>query len=61
MFSTFEIVLFAFVAFIFVYAVVDRICRCVEHRHISDSIGKNPACAEMIKKSIEEDLDKYIL
>lgn len=51
MFSTFEIVLFAFVAFIFVYAVVDRICRCVEHR---DEYRE-------VTKAKEENVDKYIL
>ena len=51
MFSTFEIVLFSFIAFIFVYGIVDRICRCIEHRHEHRHANKTN----------NENVDDYIL
>ena len=44
MFSTFEIMLFAVIGFICVYAIIDRICKCIEQKYI----------AKAFEKSIEE-------
>lgn len=49
MFSVFEILLLAFIAFVFVFAIIDRICKCIEKRNAFAAI------ANMLdKKSLEE-------
>ena len=42
---TFELVLFILLIWLLVYALIDRICRCIEQGHISSSYN-----AEIIKK-----------
>ena len=37
---TFDIVLYTLLIWFLVYMLVDRICRCVEHGHISSSYNK---------------------
>lgn len=34
---TFELVLFIFFIWLLAYAIIDRICRCIEHGHLSSS------------------------
>lgn len=52
----FEIIIYAFVGFIFIYAIVDRVCKCIEHKHLSEAVKKNDA-----KDSKEVNTDNYIL
>lgn len=52
----FEIVIYAFVGFIFVYAIIDRVCKCVEHKHASEV-----AKLEQNKANENTEVDKYIL
>ena len=39
MYSLFEIGLFIFLIFVFVYIIIDRICKCIEHKHIAESFN----------------------
>lgn len=52
----FEIIIYAFVGFIFIYAIVDRVCKCIEHKHMSEAVKNN--CAKECK---EANIDNYIL
>ena len=47
---TFELVLFILLIWLLAYALIDRICRCIEHRHISSSYN-----AEIIAKAIKNE------
>ena len=47
---TFELVLFIFFIWLLVYALIDRICRCIEQGHISSSYN-----AEIIAKAIKNE------
>lgn len=47
---TFELVLFVLFIWLLVYALIDRICRCIEHGHISSSYN-----AEIIAKAIKNE------
>ena len=38
--SVFNIILFVVVGFICIYAIIDRICKCVEHNHVAKSFEK---------------------
>ena len=49
---TFELVLFIFFIWSLIYALIDRICRCIEQGHISSSYN-----AEIIAKSIKNEED----
>ena len=40
MFSSFEIIMFIASGFIVVYALTDRICRCIEHKATGKSFDK---------------------
>lgn len=52
----FEIITYAFVGFIFTYAIVDRICKCIEHNHLSEDVKKNTE-----ENAKEINTDNYIL
>lgn len=45
---TFELVLFIFFIWSLIYALIDRICRCIEQGHISSSYN-----AEIIAKAVK--------
>lgn len=47
---TFELVLFILLIWLLVYALIDRICRCIEQGHISSSYN-----AEIIAKAIKNE------
>ena len=47
---TFELVLFILLIWLLVYALIDRICRCIEQGHISSSYK-----AEIIEKAIKNE------
>ena len=47
---TFELVLFILLIWLLVYVLIDRICRCIEHGHISSSYN-----AEIIAKAIKNE------
>lgn len=47
---TFELVLFILLIWLLAYALIDRICRCIEHGHISSSYN-----AEIIAKAIKNE------
>ena len=47
---TFELVLFIFFIWLLIYALIDRICRCIEQGHISSSYN-----AEIIAKAIKNE------
>ena len=47
---TFELVLFILLIWLLVYALIDRICRCIEQGHISNSYN-----AEIIAKAIKNE------
>lgn len=47
---TFELILFVLFIWLLVYALIDRICRCIEHGHISSSYN-----AEIIAKAIKNE------
>ena len=47
---TFELVLFILLIWLLVYTLIDRICRCIEHGHISSSYN-----AEIIAKAIKNE------
>ena len=47
---TFEFVLFILLIWLLVYALIDRICRCIEQGHISSSYN-----AEIIAKAIKNE------
>ena len=49
---TFELVLFILLIWLLVYALIDRICRCIEQGHISNSYN-----AEIIAKAIKNEED----
>lgn len=38
--SVFNIMLFVVVGFICTYAIIDRICKCIEHKHIEKTFEK---------------------
>lgn len=52
----FEIVIYAFIGFIFVYAITDRVCKCVEHKYATEVI-------KLTQNKADEnaEIDKYIL
>lgn len=52
----FEIVIYAFIGFIFVYAITDRVCKCVEHKYTTEVI-------KLTQNKADEnaEVDKYIL
>lgn len=52
----FEIVVYAFIGFIFVYAIIDRVCKCVEHKNATKVI-------KLKQNKVDEnsEIDKYIL
>lgn len=52
----FEIVIYAFIGFIFVYAITDRVCKCVEHKYATEVI-------KLTQNKVDEnaEVDKYIL
>lgn len=52
----FEIVVYAFIGFIFVYAITDRVCKCVEHKYATEvlKLAQN-------KTDENTEIDKYIL
>ena len=52
----FEIVVYAFIGFIFVYAIIDRVCKCVEHKHTLEVVKQNQS-----KTDENAEVDKYIL
>ena len=47
---SFELVLFILLIWLLAYALIDRICRCIEHGHISSSYN-----AEIIAKAIKNE------
>ena len=47
---TFELVLFILFIWLLAYALIDRICRCIEQGHISNSYN-----AEIIAKAIKNE------
>ena len=47
---TFELVLFILLILLLVYALIDRICRCIERGHISSSYN-----AEILAKAIKNE------
>ena len=47
---TFELVLFILLIWLLVYALIDRICRCIEQGHISSSYN-----TEIIAKAIKNE------
>ena len=47
---TFELVLFILLIWLLVYALIDRICRCIEQGHISNSYN-----AEIIAKAFKNE------
>ena len=47
---SFELVLFILLIWLLVYALIDRICRCIEQGHISNSYN-----AEIIAKAIKNE------
>ena len=47
---TFDLVLFILLIWLLVYALIDRICRCIEQGHISSSYN-----AEIIAKAIKNE------
>ena len=49
---TFELVLFIFFIWSLIYALIDRICSCIEQGHISSSYN-----AEIIAKAIKNEED----
>ena len=49
---TFERVLFILLIWLLIYALIDRICRCIEQGHISSSYN-----AEIIAKAIKNEED----
>lgn len=55
MFTLFEIILLAFVGFLFVYLLTDRICRCIEKRIAFKVIG------DLSEKNALEDLTNALV
>ena len=58
---TVKFMIFIVVLFIMLYAIVDRICRCVEHRK---AIEEAKELIQKIKESMDNkdiDVDKFIL
>ena len=49
---TFELILFIFFIWSLIYALIDRICRCIEQGHISSSYN-----AEIIAKAVKNEED----
>lgn len=47
---TFELVLFIFFIWLLAYALIDRICKCIEHGHLSSSYN-----AEVAAKSVKSE------
>ena len=47
MFSTFDIIMFIASGFIVVYALTDRICRCIEHKATGKSFD------ELVAKGVQ--------
>lgn len=47
---TFELILFIFFIWSLIYALIDRICRCIEQGHISSSYN-----AEIIAKAVKNE------
>lgn len=55
--SCFEIILIMVISFIMVYSLVDRICKCIENKHISNSFAdfiKNASDKVDIKSIIDK-------
>ena len=52
----FEIVVYAFIGFIFVYAIIDRVCKCVEHKYATEVIK-----LAQNKSDEHAEVDKHIL
>jgi hypothetical protein len=58
---TFKFMIFIVVAFIMLYAIIDRICKCIEHKK---SIEEHKKLIEEIKEHMDKDdvdINKYIL
>ena len=57
-----QIVLFALAAYIGIYAIVDRICRCIENKAVSDayiSLVESGCKEDSNKEIIDESSDNY--
>ena len=52
---TFELVLFILLIWLLVYALIDRICRCIEQGHISSSYN-----AEIIAKAFKNEEETIV-
>ena len=48
-----QIVLFALAAYIVIYAIVDRICRCIENKAVSD------AYISLVESGCKEDSEDH--
>ena len=58
---TVKFIIFVVIVFIMIYAIIDRICRCIEHRK---AIEEAKELIQKIKESMDNkdiDIDKFIL
>ena len=57
MIITFELVLFIFFIWLLAYTLIDRICRCIEHGHLSSSYNAEVAAKTVKSEGENKDVE----